>query len=184
MLGFATPAEWDAWVAAQPEDSAGVWLKLARRGSGEPGVTYDEALEVALRHGWIDAQKRSADGGYWLQRFLPRGPRSKWSKINRDKAETLIAAGRMTPAGRAKVDQARADGRWDSAYAGQATMTVPDDLRAALDAVPAAAAFFATLNGANRYAILYRVQEAKRPATRAARIEKYVAMCAEGRTLH
>ena len=147
-------------------------------------VTYAEALDVALCHGWIDGQKRGYDEAYWLQRFTPRGRRSKWSQINRDKAEALIAAGRMRLAGQAQVDAAKADGRWAAAYPGQKSATVPDDLAAALAADPQANAFFETLSGANRYAILYRVNDAKKPGTRAARIAKFVEMCHNHETLH
>jgi uncharacterized protein YdeI (YjbR/CyaY-like superfamily) len=161
-----------------------VWLKLAKAGTGIASVTYAEALEVALCHGWIDGQKGGFDDEFWLQRFTPRKPRSRWSRINRDKATALIERGEMEPAGLREVDAAKADGRWDAAYEGQRTATVPEDLQRALDANPAAAAFFSTLDGANRYAILYRVQDAKKPETRARRIDKYVAMLAAGEKLH
>jgi uncharacterized protein YdeI (YjbR/CyaY-like superfamily) len=184
ILRFASREEWRAWLAAQHATSAGVWLKLAKAGTGIASVTYAEALEVALCHGWIDGQKGGFDDEFWLQRFTPRKPRSRWSRINRDKATALIERGEMEPAGLREVDAAKADGRWDAAYEGQRTATVPDDLQRALDANPAAAAFFSTLDGANRYAILYRVQDAKKPETRARRIDKYVAMLAAGEKLH
>jgi uncharacterized protein YdeI (YjbR/CyaY-like superfamily) len=184
ILAFESAAAWEAWLAEQHATAPGVWLKLAKRGSGIASVTYAEALEVALCFGWIDGQKGRSDANWWLQRFTPRRPSSRWSQVNRDKALALIEAGRMQPAGMREVERARADGRWDAAYASGRTMTVPDDLRAALDANPAASAFFATLDGANRYAVLYRVQDAKRPATRAKRIERYVAMLAAGEKLH
>jgi uncharacterized protein YdeI (YjbR/CyaY-like superfamily) len=184
ILRFASREEWRAWLAAQHATSAGVWLKLAKAGTGIASVTYAEALEVALCHGWIDGQKGGFDDEFWLQRFTPRKPRSRWSRINRDKATALIERGEMEPAGLREVDAAKADGRWDGAYEGQRTATVPDDLQRALDANPAAAAFFSTLDGANRYAILYRVQDAKKPETRARRIDKYVAMLAAGEKLH
>ena len=184
ILAFETPAAWEAWLAEHHATAPGVWLKLAKRGSGHASVTYAEALDVALAYGWIDGQKGRSDADWWLQRFTPRRPSSRWSQVNRDKALALIEAGRMQPAGMREVERARADGRWDAAYASQRTMTVPDDLRAALDANPAASAFFATLDGANRYAVLYRVQDAKRPETRARRIEQYVAMLAAGEKLH
>ncbi|MBB5872479.1 uncharacterized protein YdeI (YjbR/CyaY-like superfamily) [Allocatelliglobosispora scoriae] len=183
-LAFASRAEFASWLDEQHGTSDGVWLKLAKKESGIPSVTYAEALEVSLCYGWIDGHKRAVDEQFWVQRFTPRRARSKWSRINRDKAVELIASGAMRPAGLREVEAAKADGRWEAAYESQANATVPDDLRAALDAVPAAAAFFATLKAANRYAILYRVQDAKRPETRAKRIADYVAMCAEGRTLH
>ncbi|MDQ3108170.1 MAG: YdeI/OmpD-associated family protein, partial [Actinomycetota bacterium] len=146
---------------------------------------YAGGVEVALCFGWIDGQRATSPADGWFrQRFTPRTAKSPWSKINRDKVEALAAAGRMAPAGVAAVDAAKADGRWERAYAGQATMEVPADLQAALDAEPTAASFFATLKGANRYAVLYRIQDAKRPETRARRIATFVAMLAKGETLH
>ena len=184
VLELDSAETWDAWLREHGDGAAGVWLRLAKKGSGARTVTYPEAVEVALCHGWIDGQARPQDESYWLQRFTPRGRRSRWSRINRDRAEALIAAGRMTPSGLAAVEAARADGRWDSAYASPSAATVPDDLQRALDADPSAAEFFATLNGANRYAILYRIEEAKRPETRARRIEKLVGMLARGERIH
>jgi uncharacterized protein YdeI (YjbR/CyaY-like superfamily) len=183
VISFATVPECEAWFASNHRDHRGFWLKIGKA-DGPTTVTHAQALEIALCHGWIDGQKRGFDDSFWLQRFTPRGPRSKWSQINRDKADALIAAGTMRPAGLREVERARADGRWDAAYAGQKSATVPEDLAAALDADPEAAAFFATLSGANRYAILYRVQDAKRPDTRARRIEKFVAMCHNHETVH
>jgi uncharacterized protein YdeI (YjbR/CyaY-like superfamily) len=184
ILAFETPAVWERWLAAEHATAPGVWLKLAKRGSGHTSVSYAEALEIALAYGWIDGRKGRFDEAWWLQRFTPRRRGSRWSQVNRDKALALIAAGRMQPAGMREVERAQADGRWDAAYASQRTMTVPDDLRAALDATPAASAFFAALDSANRYAVLYRVQDAKKPETRARRIEQYVAMLAAGEKLH
>jgi uncharacterized protein YdeI (YjbR/CyaY-like superfamily) len=181
---FDSAGDWLDWLGEHHTTSSGIWIQFAKKGSGVSSVTYREALDAALRHGWIDAQKDSLDATYWLQRFVPRGPRSKWSRINRDRALELIDQGLMTPAGLLKVQQAQADGRWDVAYEPASTITVPDDLRAALDAEPAAAAFFLTLSSQNRYAVLYRVHDAKRPATRAKRIATFVAMLAEGKTLH
>ena len=183
-LPFASAAAWEAWLEAEHARAAGVWLRIAKRESGIATVTVAEAVEGALCFGWIDGQVASHDADWFLQRYTPRRPRSRWSRINRDRALELIAAGRMRPAGLAQVEAARADGRWEAAYASASTATVPDDLRAALDANPAAAAFFATLRGANRYAILYRVQDAKRPETRARRIDRFVTMLARGETLH
>ncbi len=177
-------ATWSAWLADHHASSPGVWLKIAKQAAAASTVNYAEALEEALRFGWIDGQKRAHDGDFWLQRFTPRGARSRWSKINREKAERLIAAGRMEPAGLVQVEAAQADGRWEAAYEPQSTATVPEDLQRALDSNPGAKEFFETLTGANRYAILYRVQDAKRPETRAKRIAEYVAMCAEHRPLH
>ena len=183
-IACATRADWAAWLADHHDKAEGVWLKYAKKGSGVQSVTYAEAVEVALCYGWIDGQSAPGDDAHWLQRFTPRRPRSKWSKINRDRAIALIERGEMQPAGLREVERAKADGRWDAAYEGARTATVPDDLQAALDADDEAREFFATLDSANRYSILYRVQEAKRPETRARRIEKYVAMLREHRKIH
>ncbi len=181
---FGSHDAWTAWLAEHHASSAGLWLQIAKRGSTIRSVTYEEALGGALAFGWIDGQKAPLDAAWWLQRFTPRRPGSPWSKANRDRAERLIAQGAMRPSGLSQVESAQADGRWERAYDGQRAATVPDDLRAALAAHPAAEAFFATLDGANRYAVLYRVQDAKRPETRARRIERLVAMLASGETLH
>ena len=184
VLGFGSAAEWEQWLEQHPE-APGAWLKIAKRSGGGPAsVTYPEALEAAICFGWIDGQKRALDDQFWLQRFTPRRPGGRWSKINVEKAAALIEAGRMRDAGLREVELARADGRWDSAYAGQRTIEVPDDLRAALAASPAAQAFFETLNGANRYAILYRISSVKRAETRARKIAQYVAMLADHQTIH
>jgi uncharacterized protein YdeI (YjbR/CyaY-like superfamily) len=184
VLHFESRADLAAWLTGHAGDSPGIWLKLARKGADVPSVTYDEAVELGLCHGWIDGQKRALDDRFWLQRFTPRGRRSRWSRINRDKAEELLGCGEMTAAGLAAIEQAKADGRWDRAYEGAATISVPDDLQEALDANPRAAAFFGTLDGANRYAVLYRIGDCKKPETRARRIETYVAMLARGEKLH
>lgn len=183
-LTFANADAFEQWLATQPADSAGVWLKLAKKASGVPSVDYAQALDVALCHGWIDGPKAGVDEVYWLQKFTPRRARSRWSKINRDKAAALIASGRMRPGGLAEIERARADGRWDAAYDSMRTAEVPADLAEALAANPRAQRFFETVDRQNRYAILHRVQEAKRPETRARRIAQYVAMLAEGRKLH
>ena len=183
VLSFDTLPDCEAWFAEHHADHRGFWLKIAKVGAAET-VNYAEALEVALVYGWIDGQKRGYSETFWLQRFTPRGLRSNWSQINRDKAEALIKAGRMRPAGQAQVDAAKSDGRWAAAYAGQKSATVPGDLAAALAADPQAKAFFETLTGANRYAILYRVHDAKKPETRAARIAKFVQMCHNHETVH
>lgn len=175
-LAFATQEEWEAWLEAHHADIAGLWLKIAKSGAGTRSVSYAEALEGALCYGWIDGQKAALDDYYWLQKFTPRRPKSVWSKINRQKAEALVAAGRMRPSGLRQVDLAKADGRWKAAYDGQATIAVPPDLRSELDQHTVAAAFFSTLDSRNRYAILYRIQSAKTPETRAARIRKFVEM--------
>ena len=184
VLAFRSAVEWEDWLEAEHERSAGVWLKIAKRNVAIPTVSYVEALDAALCFGWIDGQKRALDEDYWLQRFTPRKPGSRWSKINTEKAGVLIAAGLMRQAGLREVELAKSDGRWDQAYSGQRTITVPDDLRAALDASPLAAEFFETISSVNRYAILYRIGTVKRPETRARKIAHYVQMLAERKTLH
>ena len=184
VVGFATRAEWAAWLAAEHAASAGVWLRIARKDGGAESVSYSDALDVALCHGWIDGQKDRLDERFWLQRFTPRKPRSRWSKRNRERAEALIAGGEMAAAGMAEIERARADGRWDAAYDSHSTATVPDDLQAELAGNAPAREFFDSLDSTNRYAILYRIQEARRPETRARRIAKYVAMLSEGRKIH
>jgi uncharacterized protein YdeI (YjbR/CyaY-like superfamily) len=183
VLLFSGPAELESWLEENHEHD-GVWLKIAKKGAPEPSVTYAEALEVALCFGWIDSQKRGLDETHFLQRFTPRRPRGRWSKINREKAEALIAAGRMRPAGMAEVEAAKVDGRWEAAYEGQGSAKVPTDLQRELDGNEAAAKFFASLDGANRYAILYRLDEAKKPETRERRLRKFVAMLERGEKLH
>jgi uncharacterized protein YdeI (YjbR/CyaY-like superfamily) len=184
VIQLADQGAWEEWLDANHRDSSGVWLRIAKKASGIETVSYEEALDVALAYGWIDGQRAGHDDRFYLQRFTARSPRSRWSRRNRDKATALIERGLMKPAGLEQVERARADGRWDAAYAGPRTATVPEDLQRELDANPAAKEFFATLDSANRYAILYRVEEAKRPATRARRIEKFVAMLAAGEKIH
>jgi uncharacterized protein YdeI (YjbR/CyaY-like superfamily) len=184
IVAFGSAAEWEDWLEANHADSRGVWLRIAKRDSGLDSVRYPEVLDVALCFGWIDGQRRAGDEHTFLQRMTPRGPRSRWSRINRDRADELAAEGRIRAAGRARMEEARADGRWDAAYEPQSRATVPEDLREALDANPAAREAFAGLDSRNRYAILYRVQDAKRTETRARRIGQYVTMLAEGRRLH
>jgi uncharacterized protein YdeI (YjbR/CyaY-like superfamily) len=184
VLGFADQGAWESWLAGRHDESPGIWLKIPKKGSGVPGVSYADALAVALCYGWIDGQKGRLDDEYWLQRFGPRRRGSRWSKINTEKAAELIEAGLMQPAGLREVELAKADGRWDAAYQGQRAMDVPEDLAAELARNEAAGAFFATLSGVNRYAILYRIGDAKRPETRARRIAKYVAMLAAHETIH
>jgi uncharacterized protein YdeI (YjbR/CyaY-like superfamily) len=183
-IAFAAAADWDAWLAAHHADAVECWLRIARKGSKHVTVTHDEALEVALTYGWIDAVRRKLDDDDFLQRFTPRAPRSTWSKRNREKVAALTEQGRMQPAGLREVERAKADGRWAAAYDGPRTIAVPDDLQRELDAKPGAAAFFAGLDSRNRYAILYRLQEAKRPETRARRLESFVAMLEAGETIH
>ncbi|MFF3737338.1 YdeI family protein [Streptomyces sp. NPDC002566] len=183
-VAFESAEAFRAWLGENHAVSPGIWLKLRKKGAGIVALDYAQALEEALCYGWIDGQKAKFDDQWWLQRFTPRTPRSKWSKINRDKADALIKQGRMRPPGQAEVDRAKADGRWEAAYEGAKAATVPDDLRAALAADPAASQFFETLDRQNRYAILYRIQDAKKAETRARRIEKYVEMLAKGEKLH
>jgi uncharacterized protein YdeI (YjbR/CyaY-like superfamily) len=184
ILGFASRADWQAWLDEAHASAPGVWLKIPKAGSGEAGVTYAEALDVALCYGWIDGQKARLDDRFWLQRFTPRRAKSVWSRVNRDKALALIERGEMRPAGLREVERARTDGRWDAAYEPPSAATVPDDLRAALAANEAATAFFATLDATNRYAILHRVHTAKKPETRARRIAAFVEMLADGKKLY
>ncbi len=184
ILLFATPAELEAWLEENHAEAEGLWLKIAKKGAPEPSVTYAEALELALCFGWIDSQKQGLDETHFLQRFTPRRPRGRWSRINRDKAEGLIAAGTMRPTGMTEVEAAKADGRWEAAYEGQRSAKVPADLQRELDANEAAREFFATLDSANRYAILYRLDEAKKPETRERRLRKFVAMLERGEKIH
>jgi uncharacterized protein YdeI (YjbR/CyaY-like superfamily) len=184
VMELASAEEWHAWLAQHHASSPGVWLKIAKKGTGVATVSMPEVIEDALCWGWIDGLRHGHDDVYFRQRMTPRKRGSRWSRINRDKAEALIANGRMQPAGRREVDAARADGRWDAAYAGSRTMTVPDDLTRALRRNAAARRAFERLDSRNRYAILYRIQDAKRAETRARRIEGFVTMLAEGRTIH
>ena len=184
VLELASAEAWDKWLAKHHASSPGVWLKIAKKGTGVATVTMPEVIETALCWGWIDGLRHRHDDVYFRQRMTPRKRGSRWSRINRDKAEALIAAGRMQPAGHREVEAARADGRWDAAYSGSRTMTVPDDLTRALRRNAAARRAFEQLDSRNRYAILYRIQDAKRSETRARRIEQFVTMLAEGRTIH
>jgi uncharacterized protein YdeI (YjbR/CyaY-like superfamily) len=184
ILEFAHRDAWANWLASTHATSPGVWIKIAKKASGIPTVTHAEALEDALCYGWIDGQRAPHDDTHFLQRFTPRRPRSRWSQINRDKATTLIEQGRMTPAGHAQIEAAKADGRWEAAYAPQSSQAVHEDFQRALDENPAAHDFFKTLTGVRRYAFLYRIGDAKRPETRARRIKEFVAILAEGRTLN
>ena len=183
-IAFASAAEWEAWLAANHTVAAGVWIKMAKKDTGIESVRYPEVLESALCFGWIDGRREALDERYFLQRYTPRRARSRWSRINREKAQLLIEAGRMRPSGLAEVERAQADGRWAAAYAGQKRITVPDDLQRELDARPQANAFFGGLNSQNRYAILYRLQDAKKPETRARRLAQFVAMLEAGETIH
>jgi uncharacterized protein YdeI (YjbR/CyaY-like superfamily) len=184
ILSFASQGDWETWLDEHHRTSKGLWLKIAKKDSRVDSVNYAEALDVALCHGWIDGQKGAFDDTFWLQKFTPRGSRSKWSKINVDKALALIDAKRMKPAGLAAIEQARSDGRWEQAYDSQSRATVPEDLQRELDKNPEAAKFFATLDSANRYAVLYRIHEAKKPETRARRIEKFIGMLNRHEKVH
>jgi uncharacterized protein YdeI (YjbR/CyaY-like superfamily) len=184
-LIVADAAAWSAWLRAHHGDEPGVWLVLAKKGHTEPtGLTYDGALEEALCHGWIDGQVGRRDERTYRQRFTPRRARSPWSKRNVGIVERLLAEGRMRPAGLAAVERAKADGRWESAYLGQATIEVPADLAAALAAEPRAQSMFEILSSQNRYAVLYRIHNARRSETRVRRIEQFVEMLARGETVH
>lgn len=183
-LTFATPSQWEAWLEDNGSTSSGVWLRLAKKSAEHPTVTYAQALESALCHGWIDGKKQSEDQHHWLQRFTPRTARSLWSKINRDKAEALITAQRMRPAGLAAIERAKLDGRWDAAYSSASTSTIPDDLQHALSLNPHAEAFFSTLNRQNRYAILFRIHNVKRAETRAKKIAQFIEMLSRGEKLY
>jgi uncharacterized protein YdeI (YjbR/CyaY-like superfamily) len=176
VVPFKRQKDWAAWLDKNHTASSGVWLKLAKRRSGIESVSYAEALQFALCYGWIDGQKKSYDESWWLQKFAPRGARSIWSKTNREKAEELIRSGRMKPAGLRAVERAKREGQWEVAYDSPSRAAVPNDLQAELDRHPKAQAFFATLNGINKYAILYRIQTAKRPETRSKRISKFIGM--------
>jgi uncharacterized protein YdeI (YjbR/CyaY-like superfamily) len=183
VLAFAGAGDWHAWLASNHGHVAGIQMRILK-GKAQRSITYAQALEVALAWGWIDSRKQALDADAWLQRFTPRTATSPWSKINCAKAEALIAAGTMQPPGLAEVERAKQDGRWDRAYDGARTAGVPTDLAAAFARNARARAFFETLDGANRYAILYRVQTAKKPETRAERIARFVAMCARKETIH
>jgi uncharacterized protein YdeI (YjbR/CyaY-like superfamily) len=184
IIQFAHQAAWAAWLHEHHASSAGVWLRIFKTATGIASVSYAEALETALCYGWIDGQKKSHDEAAWLQKFTPRRAKSIWSKVNREKAETLIRIGQMQPAGLAAVEQAKQDGRWDAAYDSQSKATVPPDFQAELDKHAAAKAFFATLNSQNRYAILFRIQTAKRPETRSRRMAEFIDMLARHEVVH
>jgi uncharacterized protein YdeI (YjbR/CyaY-like superfamily) len=184
IVTFESVAAWEAWLEKNHAEAPGVWLKIAKKGSGVASVTHDEALDAAICQGWIDGQRKALDDTFFLQKFTGRRARSLWSKRNVEKVPKLIEAERMRPAGLKQVELAKADGRWDAAYEGQRAATVPDDLRRELDRNPPAAEFFASLDSQNRYAILYRVQNAKRPETRARRIETFVQMLSRGEKIY
>ncbi|MCA9711399.1 MAG: YdeI/OmpD-associated family protein [Myxococcales bacterium] len=180
IAGFETVRQWRAWLRRNHDGCEGLWVRLAKKGAGVRSIGYEEARDHAIAYGWIDGLKNALDERYYAIRFTPRRKRSKWSQINRDIAERLIASGEMEAPGLAQVEAARRDGRWEAAYAGAATIEVHPELERALKANAAARKFFVTVSRANRYAILLQVHEAKRPETRARRIEKFVGMLARG----
>ncbi|HXY50909.1 MAG TPA: YdeI/OmpD-associated family protein [Terriglobales bacterium] len=182
--GFASRAAWATWLEQYHRKSPGLWLRLAKKGSGLKSVSYPEAVEVALCYGWIDSQKQSETGKTWLQKFVPRSDHSVWSKINRQKALALIKSGKMKPAGRKAIERAKGSGHWQRAYDSPSRALVPSDLQAALNANVRAQAFFTELDGANRYAVLFRIQTAKKPETRARKIREFVEMLEQNQTIH
>jgi uncharacterized protein YdeI (YjbR/CyaY-like superfamily) len=184
ILPFESQQKFADWLAENHNHVDGLWLKFAKKGADVPSMTYDEAVETALCYGWIDSQKKGFDDSFWLQRFTPRKAKSIWSRVNREKAEQLIASGQMQPAGLAAVELAKQDGRWEAAYDSQGTITVPDDLQAELDQNPKAKTFFDTLDSANRYAILFRLQTARKAETRARRLRQFVEMLERGNKIH
>ncbi len=184
VIPFTDAEDWERWLDEHHDSAPGLWLKLAKKDAQIASVTYAQAVELALCFGWIDGQKGAYDERWWLQRFTPRGPRSRWSRINREKAQQLERAGRLRPAGLREVQRAGADGRWEAAYDGQARVTVPEDLQRELDRDPTTRAFFESLESHNRYAILYRIHEAKRPETRARRIARFMEMLRAGERVH
>jgi uncharacterized protein YdeI (YjbR/CyaY-like superfamily) len=183
-IKFATPSAWRKWLDRHHATSQGVWIQFAKQASGIASVSHAEALEIALCYGWIDGQTKRLDESHWLQKFTPRKPNSIWSRINRQKALDLIERDMMRPSGHAAIERAKTNGRWEAAYEGQSKAAIPPDLQAALDDSPNAAAFFAKLSSQNRYAILFRLQTAKKPETRATRLAKFVSMLKRGETLH
>jgi uncharacterized protein YdeI (YjbR/CyaY-like superfamily) len=184
VLAFESAAHFAAWLEEHGAESDGIWLEFAKKGTGVSSVTYPEAVEAALCHGWIDGQARRIDDVHYRQRFTPRRARSRWSKINREKAERLMREGRMRPRGFREVERAKADGRWEEAYDSPRSATTPEDFERALKKEPKARAFYESLGPSKRYSFLYRIREAKRPETRARRIAEYVALLADGKTLH
>ena len=184
VMLFASQKDWEKWLSKNHSIASGVWVRLAKKASALKSVNYAEALEVALCYGWIDGQKKSYDADSSLQKFTPRRPKSIWSKINREKAEVLITAGKMKPAGLLAIEKAKQDGRWDAAYDSQSKATVPEDFQMELDKNKKAKEFFATLKSVNRYAILFRIQTAKKAETRARRIQQFIEMLERNETIH
>jgi uncharacterized protein YdeI (YjbR/CyaY-like superfamily) len=184
VIRFATEKAWELWLEKHHDLSPGIWLKIAKKGMDTDTLTYRDALETALCYGWIDGQKKAFDAQWWLQKFTPRRPGSIWSKINKQKAGRLIVTGRMKPAGYSAIEEAKQNGRWNSAYESQSAITVPRDLSVELRRNAKAAAFFKSLDSANRYAILFRIKNAKKLETRRKRIARFVQMLEEGEKLH
>jgi len=184
IMSFDTQHDWEIWLKENHAETKGIWLKIAKKEASTPSVSYAEALDSALCYGWIDGQKAAFDDKYWLQKFTPRTAKSIWSKVNCNKAEALIAEGRMQPAGLQQVELAKSDGRWERAYESQSKITIPDDFQSELDNNPKAKEFFNTLDSANRYAFLFRIQSAKKPETRSAKIQKFVEMLNQQQKLH
>jgi uncharacterized protein YdeI (YjbR/CyaY-like superfamily) len=183
IIAFDDVAAWERWLHEHHDSASGVWMKIAKKGAPATTANHPDALDSAICFGWIDARRRAFDEQFFLQRFTPRGPRSRWSQINCAKAEKLIAEGRMQPPGLAEVEKAKADGRWEAAYPAQSQATVPEDFQAALDAHPEARAFFETLTGSNRYSFLHRLHHVRRQEYRDRRIASYIELLSEGRTL-
>lgn len=184
VMLFASQKDWAKWLDKNHAASSGIWMRLAKKTAELKSVNYAEALDVALCYGWIDGQKKSYDADSWLQKFTPRGAKSVWSKINRGKAEELIAAGKMTPAGLLTIEKAKQDGRWEAAYDSQSKAAVPEDFQSELEGNPKAKEFFVSLNSANRYAILFRIQTAKKAETRGKRIQQFIQMLEKGEKIH
>ena len=184
IRAFKDPKAWESWLAKNQTATDGLWMRIAKKASGTKSITYPEAVEIALCYGWIDGLKRPESETTWLQRFTPRRQRSLWSKINRDKALALIACGRMTPGGHQEIERAKQDGRWEAAYSSPGAATMPADFKKELNRHPEAKAFFKTLSRTNSYAILWRIQTAKKPETRARRIQTFIEMLEKGETLH
>ena len=184
VMSFETQRDWETWLKEHHTDTKGIWLKIAKKETRILSLSYSEALESALCYGWIDGQKASFDDQYWLQKFTPRGPKSIWSQVNRDKATALLAEGRMQPGGLRQVELAKSNGRWEAAYESQSKVTIPADFQRELDTNQKAKDFFSTLDSRNRYAILFRIQTAKRPETRSARIQKFIEMLAQQQRIY
>lgn len=183
IVPFASKKKWADWLAKQHDKSTGLWMKLAKKAIGVPSIIYEEAVDVALCYGWIDGQKKGFDDKYWLQKFTPRGAKSIWSKINTEKAERLIANGEMKPSGLKAIEAARADGRWEAAYASQKNISVPDDFQAALDRNKKAKRTFESLKSAERYSFLFRLHHLKRAEIRAQKIQRFVERLESGEKL-